>query len=61
MKDIHQIELWVERVIRSCKTAEQIEVAFNLVKNFKKYYPQNDSSGLTYLLFEQITLLRYGN
>ena len=32
----YQLKKWLWRVIRSCKTNEQIRVAENLVKNYEK-------------------------
>ena len=39
----YNLKKWIWKVIRSCKTNEQIRVAENLVKNYEKNYTAHES------------------
>ena len=39
----YKLKKWLWKVIRSCKTNEQIRVAENLVKNYEKNYNAHES------------------
>jgi hypothetical protein len=49
MKSNHQIKKWIERVINSCNTWDQVTSAEKLVDNFKKQMVKNEYDRMLYL------------
>lgn len=63
--DYVKISEWIDRVIMSCKTAEQLESAENLLKLYKQQTNKESYTGihrfLNHTLREQINRISYGS